>query len=180
MNIPHWYPSLRFTCVLALSALFPLVGIGQTAAERPRRDEVEARLELAGTNRAAIATALRELPAARRPGMIFLVENMPLADLRSLTADFLLENLNLAYEGWEKSPWHDSVTEEIFFNDVLPDVCLSEKREQWRAKLREVCLPMVASCKTPGEAAHILNQKVFPHFNVRYNTGRRRPDQSPS
>src|ERR1035441_1260180 len=107
MNIPHWYPSLRFTCVLALSALFPLVGIGQTAAERPRRDEVEARLELAGTNRAAIATALRELPAARRPGMIFLVENMPLADLRSLTADFLLENLNLAYEGWEKSPWHD-------------------------------------------------------------------------
>ena len=38
---------------------------------------------------------------------------------------------------------------------------------------------MVASCKTPGEAAQVLNQKIFPHFNVRYNTSRRRPDQSP-
>jgi predicted esterase len=180
MNILRSFPPLRFACALALSALFPLVGTGQTAAERPWNDEVEARLALAGTNRAAIAKALREAPAAQRPGMIFLLENMPLSDLRSLTADFLLENLNLAYEGWEKSPWHDSVTEEMFFNDVLPYVCLSEKREQWRAKLREVCLPMISSCKTPGEAAHILNQKVFPYFNVRYNTGRRRPDQSPS
>jgi predicted esterase len=180
MNILRWFPPLRFACVLALPALFPLVGPGQTAADRPWNDEVEARLELAGTNRSAIAKALREAPAERRPGMIFLMQNMPFADLQSLRADFLLENLNLAYEGWEKSPWHDSVTEEMFFNDVLPYACMSEKREQWRAKLREVCLPMIASCKTPGEAAHLLNQKVFPHFNVRYNTGRRRPDQSPS
>jgi len=55
---------LRLTCALVLSALFPLVGIGQTAAEWPWSDEVKARLELAGTNRAAIATALREVPAA--------------------------------------------------------------------------------------------------------------------
>jgi len=164
---------------LAAFAVFPYLSPGQTAAERPWGDEVEARLELAGTNRAAIGTALREASAVRRPGMVFLLENMPLADLQSLTADFLLENLNLAYEGWEKSPWHDSVTEEVFFNDVLPYACMSEKRDRWRANLREVCLPMIASCKTPGEAAHLLNQKVFPHFNVRYNTGRRRPDQSP-
>jgi hypothetical protein len=179
MNVLRWLRALRFTCALAAFAVFPCVGPGQTAAERPWGDEVEARLELAGENRSAIAQALREAPAARRPGMIFLVENMPLADLRSLTADFLLENLNLAYDGWEKSPWHDSVAEEMFFNDVLPYACTSEKRDRWRAKLREVCLPMIASCKAPGEAAHLLNQKVFPHFNVRYNTGRRRPDQSP-
>jgi predicted esterase len=180
MNILRWLRPLRFICALAAFAVFSCVSPGQTAAERPRGDEVEARLELAGTNRAAIGTALREAPAARRPGMVFLLENMPLVDVRSLTADFLLENLNLAYEGWEKSPWHDSVAEEMFFNDVLPYACMSEKRDRWRAKLREVCLPMIASCKTPGEAAHLLNQKVFPHFNVRYNTGRRRPDQSPA
>jgi predicted esterase len=179
MNVLRWRRPVRFTCALAAFAVFPCVSPGQTAAERPWGDEVEARIELAGENRSTIAKALREAPAARRPGMVFLLENMPLADLRSLTADFLLENLNLAYEGWEKSPWHDSVTEEMFFNDVLPYACMSEKRDRWRAKLREVCVPMISSCKTPGEAAHLLNQKVFPHFSVRYNTGRRRPDQSP-
>ena len=179
MKVLRWLRPLTVACALGGCAVLPFVSPGQTAAERPWSDGAEARLELAGPNRSAIAKALREAPAARLPGMIFLLENMPLADLRSLTADFLLENLNLAYEGWEKSSWHDSVTEEMFFNDVLPYACMSEKRDRWRAKLREVCLPMIASCKTPGEAAHLLNQKIFPHFNVRYNTGRRRPDQSP-
>jgi poly(3-hydroxybutyrate) depolymerase len=179
MSVLRLFQPLTFACALAVSALLPFVSPGQTAAERPWSDEVEARLESAGENRPGIAKALRELPAARRAGMIFLVENMPLKDLRSLTADFLLENLNLAYEGWENSPWRASVTKEMFFNDVLPYACLSEERDRWRAKLREVCLPMIVSCRTPGEAAHRLNQKIFPHFNVRYHTGRRRPDQSP-
>lgn len=39
---------------------------------------------------------------------------------------------------------------------------------------------MIANAKTPGEAAQLLNQKIFPHFKVRYNTARHRPDQSPT
>jgi predicted esterase len=179
MSVHRLFRSLTFACGMAVSAFLPFVSLGQTAAERPGSDEVEAQLELAGENRPGIEKALQEAPAAHREGMIFLMENMPLKDLTSLTADFLLENLNLAYEGWEKSPWRTNVTKEMFFNDVLPYACMSEERDRWRAKLREVCLPMIASCRTPGEAAHLLNQKVFPHFNVRYHTGRRRPDQSP-
>ena len=33
--------------------------------------------------------------------------------------------------------------------------------------------------KTPGEAAAILNQKVFPLLKVRYSTKRPKADQSP-
>jgi hypothetical protein len=141
---------------------------------------VESRLTQAGTNRAELVKALNQVAVARREGLAFLVENMSAADLQSLSAEFLLGNLNLAYDGWEQARWHTNVTKELFFNDVLPYACLNEEREAWRAKLREACLPMVAACRTPGEAAHLLNQKVFPHFKVRYDTSRRRPDQSPS
>ena len=61
--------------------------------------------------------------------MAFLVENMPAEDLKSLSATFLLENLNLAYDTWEKSPWHASVAKELFLNDVLPYACLNEPRD---------------------------------------------------
>ena len=158
-----------------------VAGVAQSPATSARwwSRAVEDRLAAAGTNRTEISQALAEVADARREGMAFLMENMPEADLRSLTAAFLLENLNLAYDEWEKSPWRARVTQEMFFNDVLPYACMNEARDPWRAKLRAVCSPMVASCKTPGEAAHLLNQKIFPHFNVRYNTSRRRPDQSP-
>ncbi len=157
--------------------LAPLGSSGQTA---PLWNEaVEARLALAGTNRAALVAAFHDAPADRRAGLAFLVENMPEADLKSLSTKFLLQNLNLAYDSWEQSPWHAKVTREMFFNDMLPYACLNEARDPWRAKLRAVCLPFVASCKTPGEAAQALNRKIFPHFNVRYNTSRHRPDQSP-
>ena len=39
---------------------------------------------------------------------------------------------------------------------------------------------LVKNCKTPTEAAQILNQKIFGILKVRYSTGRRRADQSPS
>jgi hypothetical protein len=38
----------------------------------------------------------------------------------------------------------------------------------------------LADCKTPGEAAHRLNQKLFPLLKVKYSTGRKRPDQCPT
>jgi Transglutaminase-like superfamily len=179
MNVARliWTALVGFACAQLL--LYPRCGYGQSAAVRSWSDSVEARLELAGINRSAIAQAFQDAPADRREGLSFLVANMPESDLKSLSTTFLLENLNLAYDGWEQSAWHSNVTQEMFFNDVLPYACLNEERDPWRAMLREVCLPLVSSCKTPGEAAQALNQKIFPHFNVRYNTSRHRPDQSP-
>jgi len=174
---------LRLYCfgfTLFLTALVACAAQTPAASIRWWCDTLEDRVAVAGTNRTEISQALAEVADVRREGMAFLVENMPEADLRSLTAEFLLENLKLAYDGWEKSPWHANVTKEMFFNDVLPYACMNEARDPWRAKLRDACAPMVAGCRTPGEAAQLLNQKIFQHFNVRYDTSRQRPDQSPS
>ena len=143
-------------------------------------ETVQTRLEQAGANRPELVKALEGVAVDRRPGMIFLVENMPATDLTSLSATFLIENVNLAYESWEEAPWREQVSPDLFLNDVLPYACLTEPRDPWRSKLRELCAPLVARCKTPGEAAHLLNQKIFPLLNVRYNTARRRTDQSPA
>lgn len=168
---------IHTAAILAVS--LALNTAGQDAAKHPWTEAVEVRLAQAGSNRLELTRAFEEAAPARREGLSFLVENMPTADLQTLSAAFLLENLNLAYEAWENSPWRDTVTKEMFFNDVLPYASLNERRESWRAKLRAECLPMIAGAQSPGEAAQLLNQKIFPHFKVSYNTGRCRPDQSP-
>ena len=168
--------------LFAWASFFAMVHLvlAQNPGPRPWNGAVATRLETAGTNRLEIERAFKEAPAERRVGLSFLVENMPEPDLKGLSAAFLLQNLNLAYEAWEKSPWRTNVTTERFLDDVLPYVCMSEPRDPWRGSLRELCLPLVAECRTPGEAAQRLNQKIFSRLNVRYNTARRRPDQSPS
>src|SRR5258706_10985141 len=98
-------------------------------------EKVESRLAEAGTNRVELVRALGEVPIGKRHGLAFLLENMPTYDLKLLTSTFLLEDIQLAYEAWEKAPWHQSVAEELFLNDVLPYACLNEPRDPWRAKL---------------------------------------------
>jgi len=101
-------------------------------------------------------------------------------DLKSLTSDFLLENIDLAYQAIAKVPWGKQVPEDIFLNDILPYANIDETREDWRREMMNRCLPIVKDCKTPGEAALKLNRELFPLINVRYSTSRRKANQSPS
>jgi hypothetical protein len=110
--------------------------------------------------------------------MAFLVANMPDADLKSLKADFLLANTDLAYKARNTVPWGKDIPEDIFLNDVLPYAHVDEKRDAWRKDFYELCLPIAKECKTPGEAAHKLNGFVFKKLNVKYSTERKAPNQS--
>ena len=170
-----------FRLVIALSALMAATVSAQpnSSATRLWIDAVEKQLVMAGTNRTALVHAFNSLSNERRDGLSFLVDNMSGSDLKSLSAAYLIENLNLAYDALENSPWREQVTKELFLNDVLPYASLNEEREAWRMKLRTECLPMIEGVKSPGEAAHRLNQQIFKHFKVAYNTSRNRPDQAP-
>lgn len=164
-------------CIFALaSILIPLSGLPSSAIEPA---VLETALERAGENRAEMERALSAAAGAEREGMEFLVLHMPERDLRSLSADFLVENVRLAYEAWEAAPWHADVPKEIFLNNVLPYASVTEQREPWRRDFRERLAPLVQEAATPSQAAAILNQQIFPLLNVRYSTQRARPDQSP-
>jgi poly(3-hydroxybutyrate) depolymerase len=133
----------------------------------------------AGNNRPALEEALERVPDDQRDGMRWLIEHMPARDLQSLDADYLLENSHHAYEAWTSSPWHDSISEELFFDSILPYASVNERRDRWRADFRERFSGLVANAKTPAEATAILNGAIYRILNVKYSTKRPKPDQSP-
>ena len=143
-------------------------------------DLLKTALERAGKNSDQIRKALDEVPAEQREAMRFLVANMPERDLRALSAEFLLENVSLAYQAWQEAPWNNDVPQSVFFDDVLPYANINELRDPWRKKFYEQFRPLIKGAKTPGEAAVLLNQKVFPLLKVRYSTKRKKADQCPS
>jgi hypothetical protein len=108
----------------------------------------------------------------------FLIDHMPPGDRENLTAEFLTENLDLAFRAREEFPWAAAVPEEIFLNDVLPYAVFDESRDPWRKELYELGKELVQDAKTASEAAQALNRQVFNQINVHYNTGRKRPNQS--
>jgi hypothetical protein len=136
-------------------------------------------LEKAGENRSEIQKALDEVPEDQSKGMRFIVVNMPETDLKTLSAEFLLENCEYAYRALSEAAWSDQLPEEVFFNNLLPYANINERRDRWRVDFYNRFKPWVADAKTPSEAAAILNQKVFPELGVKYSTKRKKADQSP-
>lgn len=165
--------SLRVLLILVL-ATAPLA-----AADSRWSAEVEKQLAAAGDNRGELEKALTSTPNDQRAGMEFLIRHMPERDLKALKADYLLENVNLAYEARKRVPWGKDIPEALFLNNVLPYANVDETRDPWRKELYELCLPMVKDCKTPADAAQLLNRELFPKLKVKYSTQRRRANAGP-
>lgn len=146
-----------------------------TPAEKP---EIVEALSSAGANRAELERALKESTPEERPGMEFLIANMPESDRKVLKSDYLLENTRLAYRARRETPWGKSIPAELFLNDVLPYAHVDETRDPWRKEFFDLCMPMVKDCKTPEEAARKLNAELFGKLKVKYSTKRRAPNQS--
>ena len=168
-------PSRKFIMRLALILTLLLLPLNLQAD-----DLLESVLERSGDNRSQLELALKRVPRTQREGMEFLVKYMPKRDLTSLQADFLLQNVKLAYQAWEESAWHNQIPKDVFLNDILPYASISETREDWRSDFFKRFGELVKDARTPAEAAAILNNNVFKQLNVKYSTKRKRPDQSPS
>ncbi len=90
-----------------------------------------------------------------------------------------MENVDLAYKARKQVPWGDKIPEEVFLDNVLAYANVDELRDPWRKELYDLCMPLIKDCKTPSEAAQLLNRTVFPKLKVKYSTGRKKPHQSP-
>ncbi len=167
---------LLVAACLSLNLCLATNVLGDSASSS--QNSVESQLKLAGENRAEIETALAEVPPAQRASMVFLVTNMPEHDLKSLSSQLLLENVQLAHEARDSSPW--KISDELFLNNVLPYANVDETREAWRSEIRSRAKTIIADAKTPGEAAQLLNQKLFKEVGVKYSTKRKKANQSPS
>lgn len=137
-------------------------------------------LKLAGDKASTWTSAIEKAPADHRVAVAFIVSNMPESDLKSLSADFILKNVQIAYDARYATPWAESVPLELFFDQVLPYASINERRDDWRSDFQNRFLPMVRQLKSADEALQKLNIEVFKAFNVKYHaTKRPKPDQSP-
>ncbi len=165
-----------FAVVVALFALSPVV------AQPPAKwwpKEVDATLDKAGANKAELEKALNGAEKDHRPGLAFLLTHMPEKDAKALKADYLLENLSLAYKARAEFAWAKAVPEATFFNNVLPYCNIDETRDPWRKELYALCKPMVKDCKTATDVAMTLNKELFPKLKVKYSTARKAANQGP-
>ena len=183
-TLPQSFASVLVTTVSLLLSITPLRA--DDAAEAVKllpekyRDAVAKQLAAAGENRPELLAAVRAVKPEQRPGLAFLLANMPKRDLTSLGKDYLLANVEYAYRTRAEVPWGRAIPDEVFLNDVLPYASVNERRDNWRKDFHERFIGLARKCKTPGEAAVRLNQQVFKQLKVQYHaTKRPKPDQSP-
>lgn len=136
-------------------------------------------LIVAGDNAKQLEKALRQTPDNQKEAMAFLIAYMPERDAKTLTADFLRENVDYAYRAKEEFPWVKDVPNDIFLNDVVPYVNLNEKRENWRKNFYERFRKYVAGCTTMRQAIDSINKNIRDEVMVDYNTKREKADQAP-
>ena len=102
------FKTFNYLVLLLPFLFFCMSGISQTikanATEKWWSDATELSLSKSGDNRIELLKALRQVPEGQREGMQFLVENMPLQDLQSIKAVFLLDNLAMKYLGQSVFP----------------------------------------------------------------------------
>ena len=111
-----------------LAALALLLLPSALRAQTPALDErFEAQLERAGENRAQLEAAFEGLDEEQADGLRYLIAYMPPHDLAQLEADFLRENVVLAYEARRSAPWSERLSDELFLQSILPYAHVTER-----------------------------------------------------
>jgi transglutaminase-like putative cysteine protease len=139
---------------------------------------IEASLDRAPARKAEWVRLLENCPPPHRTGLAYLIKYLPVRDLEGLRPPALAENVALAYQARAEVPWGTGLPEDVFLDAVLPHASVTEPRDSMRGEFHTRYLGLVRDCKTPGQAALALNKALFADYHVRYNTRRRRTDQS--
>lgn len=89
-------------------------------------------------------------------------------DLTTVSAEFLIDNIEEAFEQWEKVPWHEQYTLDEFCRYVLPYRASIEVLENWRKMALEISLPNEDSIIQQGDLFNI-GYELIKYSGVDYN-----------
>jgi hypothetical protein len=89
-------------------------------------------------------------------------------DVKYITGDYLIDNIELAFKVWEEQPWGKDVPFDVFCEEILPYRVANEPLENWRKKVLASYAKLNSSFKTqPGitvmEACTQVNSQL-PRF----------------
>ena len=151
--------------------------IDQLNMSKESRKRVLAALKKSAGNCEALVTFLTGVDEGLLYQALFLIEHMPDRDLKTVSAELLLNTVKSADHARRTLPW-DKVPEAIFLNDVLPYAVVNERRDQWRSDFYQRFFNLVKDCASAREAAVVLNLKIWKLVDVKYSTRRPKADQS--
>ena len=141
--------------------------------------KIEEAVKLSGSNSNQIVSALQKCEPGYKEGLNFLIENMPERDLKKLSSEYILTNVEYAYKVMDSVKWKDEIPKEIFLNYILPYSNINERRDNWRKDFYNRFFSMVKNYSTVSEAVLKLNKEIWDLVNVHYSTKRPKADQSP-
>lgn len=92
----------------------------------------------------------------------FRYDNLPkVYDAHIITADYLIENIDMAFEEWQKRPWNKYFTFDDFCELILPYRIDDEPLENWRANYRKKFTFLLDSIYTGSDiikASNVIGQ----------------------
>ena len=115
--------------------------------------------------------ALAELEA--KHGNLDFAPDKRIGDLETVTADYLIDDIDLAFRTWREKPWARSLSFDAFCEYVLPYRASREPLERWRAACEIPTADIVSQMKDssdPREAAAVVMKYTKHHlgFNELY------------
>jgi len=118
---------------------------------------IENNLEDIGERKAEIELALENAEAKIFLGLAFLVANSPAVNLISYDADSLLKEVRLAYKTREIYPWGKEISDNLFYNYVLPNQVSQEPLTYYREFFLDKLAETLDTVETGSQAAIAVN-----------------------
>ena len=108
-----------------------------------------------------------------RHGSLDFQRNDTTYDVHTITADFLIDQIDFAFRAWREKPWAHTLSFDTFCKYVLPYRGSSEPLESWRSEFWERYADVVKKVTDeadPIEAARLINDdiKSWFKFNERF------------
>jgi len=88
-------------------------------------------------------------------------------DLENIKADFLINQINLAFKAWRERPWTEYLSFEQFCEFVLPYRGSNEPLEDWRQSFMDKYAHIpdhMEDASDPVEAARLINEDILTYF----------------
>src|SRR5579872_7455719 len=87
----------------------------------------------------------------KQHGELEMKQKRFIPDLETVTADYLIENIDLAFEAWRAKPWAKGLTFQAFLENILPYRGNKEPVEPWRAACMRRYQDIPAKLKNPAD-----------------------------
>lgn len=98
-------------------------------------------------------------------------------DLRHITADYLIRNIDEAFKAWKNNPWSKAYSFEVFCEYILPQRNLTEALENWRADLKSLIVNFEYPLEHTKDPINTCTQVINGLQDFTFT--RKRPDPTP-